>query len=49
MHYHKLDPHLPRSGIKAAEPDGSSTQAIRLSQMQAQQREILDEEKVAKL
>ncbi|XP_071814482.1 tRNA-splicing endonuclease subunit Sen54-like [Apostichopus japonicus] len=48
VHYHKLDPHLPRSGIKAAEPDGSSAQAIRLSQMQAQQREILDEEKVAK-
>lgn len=48
VQYHKLDPHLPRNGIKSSEPDGSTEQAIRLSEMQAQQREMLDEKRVAK-
>ncbi|KAJ8037601.1 tRNA-splicing endonuclease subunit Sen54 [Holothuria leucospilota] len=46
--YHKLDPKLPHNGIKAAEPIGSMEEAIHLSQVQAQQREMLDEKRVAR-
>lgn len=47
--YRKLDPRLPHNGMKAAEPNGSMEEAIRLSQVQAQQREMLDEKRVARL